>query len=146
MQVLQSLTFFRTVFQVISRLLLGTTISVIKLCGRVYVLILGTLLSYTQLAISCMIFPILFLLLYTLMPESPYYLVQTNNLDRALKALRKLSRVTEDNAVIENRLAEIKRNVEYDMQNKTTFWELITKKDHRRALIAIIGIGWVREY
>lgn len=117
----------------------GTTISILKLCGRVYVLVSGTFLTYTELAVSCTILPIVFLFLYAFMPESPYYLVQSGKLDHAFGSLKRLSCSTDNDAVIENRIAEIKRTVEYDMQSKTTFWELISKKDHRKGLVAVIG-------
>lgn len=120
-------------------LFVGTTISILKLCGRVYVLVSGTFLTYTELAASCTILPIVFLVLYAFMPESPYYLVQSGKLDQAFGSLKRLSCSTDNDAVIENRIAEIKRTVEYDMQSKTTFWELISKKDHRKGLVAVIG-------
>lgn len=50
--------------------------------------IAGDILSYEMGPWFCLSFPVLFFVLYSFMPETPYYLAKTNRMEEAEKSLR----------------------------------------------------------
>lgn len=118
---------------------LGSTLIILKLVGSLVVLCVGPYVSYTVLAVVCAILPIIFVGLYVFMPESPYYLVKVNQKEEAEKNLRILSSDLVDDKFIRDRITEIEKSVEEDMQNKTTLWEFMTNSDYRMAIFIMLG-------
>lgn len=61
--------------------------------GFLYVDLVGPVASYSQLILACLLPPLLFLALFpAVVPESPYYLLQTGQDARARKSLGWLRR------------------------------------------------------
>lgn len=118
---------------------LGTAFNLLKLTGSLFVLTIGPFVSYTVLAISCSILPVIFLTLFYFMPESPYYLIKIGQRDAARQSLITLSKDNRSKEDIEEQLREIEKTVEYTNQYKSTLWELLSKKEYRKSVIVIIG-------
>ncbi|KAF2903396.1 hypothetical protein ILUMI_02774, partial [Ignelater luminosus] len=124
---------------------LGTAFNLMKLTGSLFVLTIGPFVSYTVLAISCSILPVIFLTLFYFMPESPYYLIKIGQRDAARESLIILSKDNRTKEEIETQLKEIEKNVEYTNQHKSTLWELLSKKEYRKSVIVIIGIKLIQQ-
>ncbi|CAG9838666.1 unnamed protein product [Diabrotica balteata] len=85
------------------------------------------LTSYIGLAI-----PVLFLIIFSFMPESPYYLIMRNRLEDAKSSLRWL-RCKED---VESEFTVMKVSVEKQSQECGSWKDLISIKANRKALTA----------
>ncbi|KAF5271218.1 hypothetical protein FQA39_LY08225 [Lamprigera yunnana] len=124
---------------------LGSAFNILRLVGSLYVFSAGPFLSYINLALTCSVFPILFMTLFVFMPESPYFLVKTKQYELAKKNLIRLSKKSANDEFIQSRLEEIQATVDYDMKNKTSVIELFTNKLYRKSIIVIIGIKTVQQ-
>lgn len=118
---------------------LGTTFNILKLTGSLYVLCVGPFVSYEALALSCSVLPIVFAIIFYFMPESPYFLIKVGRKDAARENLIRLSGNNTPSKTIEDRLTEIESVVEYDMQNRSTLWEFLSKQEYRKSLIVMAG-------
>lgn len=77
----------------------GTLCTILVLASNGGVLlgfIFGHFLAYEQTPRISIIFPILFLIFYSFMPETPYYLMHSNRLKDAERSLRFYRNVKED--------------------------------------------------
>ncbi|KAF2905994.1 hypothetical protein ILUMI_00182, partial [Ignelater luminosus] len=124
---------------------LGTTFNILKLMGSLYVLCVGPFVSYEALALSCSVLPIAFAIIFYFMPESPYFLIKVGKKDEARKNLIRLSGNNTSAKTIEDRLDEIESVVEYDMQNRSTLWEFLSKEEYRKSLIVMTGIKTLQQ-
>ncbi|KAF5294388.1 hypothetical protein FQR65_LT10753 [Abscondita terminalis] len=124
---------------------LGSAFNILRLIGSLYVFSLGPFLSYFNLALSCAAFPIIFMIAFSFMPESPYYLIKTNQYDLARRNLIRLSKNSASNDFIDARLKEIQATVDYDMQNRGDVKELFSNKLYRKSLIVIAGVKTVQQ-
>ncbi|KAK9727528.1 Sugar transporter [Popillia japonica] len=119
---------------------LSTVTIVLKVSGSLLMLCVGPYVSYQFLSLVGAILPTLFLLTFSFMPESPFYLVKNNRITEAEQTLRTLSRKTADDKFIANRLNEIKSCIEEDMKNKGTFWEFVSNPIYRKPMIILLGV------
>ncbi|KAK9500632.1 hypothetical protein O3M35_001862 [Rhynocoris fuscipes] len=101
--------------------------------GLLWAYITGPYLEYQTYIYVCCIPAILFLISYSMIPESPYYLLMIKKEDKARKALSWL-RAGED---IDKEFAEIKESVDEDMKNKGRWKDLFATKKDRRAFIIV---------
>ncbi|XP_050294247.1 facilitated trehalose transporter Tret1-like isoform X2 [Anthonomus grandis grandis] len=92
---------------------------------------LGSYLSVRKTAIVCSALPILFVLLFIQMPESPYYLIQKQKLDKAQKSLRWL-REEDVNEEFQKMQADVARQI----SESGTWKDLFIIGSNRRALLA----------
>ncbi|CAG9860267.1 unnamed protein product [Phyllotreta striolata] len=100
--------------------------------GGLLVNILGSYLNVSWTSYVCIPLPLLFLLLFNAMPESPYYLVMKGYEDEAKQALRFFTRKTD----VDNDYFILKMDVERQLSESGTFRDLFTIDSNRRALIA----------
>jgi len=103
--------------------------------GMLGIQTIGQVLSYQQLNILGLFFSTVFTLLFSMMPESPYYLMQKNRRDQAEKSLKRI-RAKDD---VEDELAMIEETVNKQMQSKATYAELFMNKANRKAFIITAG-------
>ncbi|KAK9500630.1 hypothetical protein O3M35_001862 [Rhynocoris fuscipes] len=100
----------------------------------------GPYLSYqTYLWVSCSQ-SILFIICYSFVPESPYYLLMINNDQKAYKALSWLR--CDDN--VEKEFYEIKQSVNEDMKNRGSWKDLFATRKDRIAFIIVQIVCLVR--
>ncbi|SGZ51795.1 CIC11C00000002221 [Sungouiella intermedia] len=81
---------------------------------------------------------------YALLPESPRYYVQKNNIQAALRSLSKLRRLPDDDADLIEELVEIKANYDYEMSfGKTTILDCFRLGGgrHKQKLRITTGMG-----
>ncbi|GJQ83656.1 hypothetical protein Trydic_g14366 [Trypoxylus dichotomus] len=119
---------------------LGTSLILLKQVGSLIVLTAGPYVSYTWLGIIAAIPPATFVITFSFMPESPYYLMKIDDRSNAEKNLRTLSSKAVDDKFVQERLSEIEYSVKEDMENKTTFWEFVSKEEYRKTIYIMIGV------
>ncbi|XP_075231674.1 facilitated trehalose transporter Tret1-like [Lycorma delicatula] len=97
---------------------------------------IGPYVSYLTLAIFNAVIPILFLVTFIFMPESPYYLMMKDREAQAAKALMWLHK-EQTQMNIKDDLKEIKDSVEEDMSQKATWWDLVATPSSRKAFFIL---------
>lgn len=80
------------------------------------------------------IFPILYTIFFSFMPETPYYLVMIDNLDEAKNSLKKL-RGTHD---VTDEIDQIKKDVDRQLSETGNFKDLWLIQSNRKALFVTI--------
>ncbi|XP_066906237.1 facilitated trehalose transporter Tret1 [Halyomorpha halys] len=100
--------------------------------GILYSYLTGHFFSYQTYAYACSVLPIVFVLFFSLMPESPYYQLMAEKPKNAIKSLIWL-RATKQ---VGEEYQSIKKSVEEDMKSKGGWRDLFaTKKDTKSFLI-----------
>ena len=113
--------------------------------GHVYVKTAGAFLSYKMMNIMMFIIPLIFLTTFSFMPESPYYLLQKNRREEALKALMKLKGVKKPEFV-STELERMHKFVKESQENKKwMFRELFYTKANRRSFCVVV-IAWITKF
>ncbi|XP_066598763.1 facilitated trehalose transporter Tret1-like isoform X2 [Prorops nasuta] len=121
---------------------LGTLMLSMLNSGMLFAFSVGPWVSRQTLCVIAVIPPLIFLLTFLWMPETPYYLIMKNNEDKAEKSLiwlRQNSNVTEE-------LDEIRINVERQSQNDSSVFELIKSVGNRKALYISGGLLFVQQF
>jgi len=117
--------------------------------GTMFEFVIGPAVSYDHLIIMSLTIPLLFLVTFLFMPESPYYLVMKEKYDEAKKSLKWLrnspdERVTEESSVVDNvnqELKLIRKTVSEDMQSKSSFVDLVSSYSNRKATTIVVIIS-----
>lgn len=110
----------------------GNCLALYLYMGEAMINAIGGYTSIQTCAWICTAFPLLFLLSYSFMPESPYYLMMKGRKDEARAALTALRRTKE----VEDEMRHIEEAVERQMSEQGTWRDLFLIKSNRRALIA----------
>ncbi|KAJ8961506.1 hypothetical protein NQ318_014756 [Aromia moschata] len=103
-------------------------------CGILVANILGEFLSVGNFSVACAIVPMLFVLIFVSMPESPLYLQTKGRSDDAKKSLRKLL----GKKSVEDEFNEIEKYIRGETKVVPAM-EILRKKSTKKALA--IGIG-----
>ncbi|XP_018328900.1 facilitated trehalose transporter Tret1-like [Agrilus planipennis] len=119
--------------------ILGSSLSVSILVGQLIMTAYGSYTSLTVSAYIACVFPVLFLVLFVWMPESPYYLLMRERRDDAEKSLRKLRRMENVDSELERLTADVQRQ----MSEATTIKELFKVESNRKALRIMF---WLRHF
>ncbi|CAH1995566.1 unnamed protein product [Acanthoscelides obtectus] len=100
--------------------------------GQFAINVIGTYLDVKKTSYICVVVPVLFLILFPMMPESPYYLIRKGKYEEAKEALKWLRRKPD----IEEDFAKLKSDVQRQTSDKGTWNELFTVEPNRKALLA----------
>lgn len=109
--------------------------------GILLAYILGTYLSFIQLAYVSVIPPVTFFLISFWLPDSPYYLLKIGNPEKALQGLTRLRGGDYDVLPELNSMTVAVQNSE---ANKGSLRELFYKDGNRRAFIIILGLAAIQ--
>lgn len=117
--------------------------------GTMFEFGIGPAVSYNLLIIMSLSVPVLFLATFLFMPESPYYLVMKGRHDDAKKSLKWLrgspdDTVSEESAIanpVNRELKHIQKTVSEEMQNKSSFVDLISSHSNKRATTIVVIIS-----
>ncbi|KAL1450457.1 hypothetical protein WDU94_002823 [Cyamophila willieti] len=93
---------------------IGTLTQISCNLGILYTYVLGAQLSYTSYLISSLAVPILFMVTFVFIPESPYYYVSKNQEDKAIASIKWLRKRKDSQGLfnfVEDELNEIKNNI-----------------------------------
>lgn len=105
--------------------------------GIFYDYFFGAIISYNSLNIANALIPIVFMITFIFVPESPYYLTMKKKEKKALKSLAKYRQVDKED---EGLLAEAKLvslTVDKDLEQKGRFFDIFTTRSMRRATLMI---------
>ncbi|CAH1968371.1 unnamed protein product [Acanthoscelides obtectus] len=114
--------------------LLGTLVPTAFIAGILAINVIGSYLSITMAAFVSSIIPILTLLTFCWMPESPYYLLMRSNPIQAKKSLQTF-RGTQD---VEVEVARLTAAVKSQMSNSGRFIDLFVVKTNRKPLLIMV--------
>lgn len=109
---------------------LGTFIYVFNLLGFLVINVVGSIFSIFTSSLLSLSLPILVVLTFSWMPESPYYLIMKSNYREAKRALIKFKGTCD----VEDDIKRLHDAVKIDSESKGKLCELFTKKTNRRAL------------
>ncbi|EFA00434.1 facilitated trehalose transporter Tret1 [Tribolium castaneum] len=116
--------------------LLGSGVSSSWIFGILLINAIGSYLSITITALVSSIVPVLTLLTFVWMPESPYYLVMRGHKEEAKCNLQRL-RGLED---VDSELTRVSLAVKAQTQNSGKFLDLFVTKSNRKAVYIIMAL------
>nr|XP_022904469.1 facilitated trehalose transporter Tret1-like [Onthophagus taurus] len=122
--------------------LLGSSCSVTMMFGILLVNILGVYFDITTLAMISVSIPLVFLITFPWMPESPYYLVMKGKMEDAKANLRKLKGIEDVDADI-NRLTNAVK--EKNKKEKARIWDLFLVRSNRKGILIIMCLRAVQQ-
>ncbi|KAL2738759.1 facilitated trehalose transporter Tret1-2 [Vespula squamosa] len=112
---------------------LGSFLQLFITFGLLYSYVIGPYVSYTVFWILCACLPVVFFVLFLLMPESPYYLITKGNREAAVAALAKLRSKSE--AAVQKEADDIQDILEESMKTETKISDLFNVKANFKALL-----------
>lgn len=118
---------------------LGMTVQVMNNLGSLIVYGIGPFVSYVVLNSIVLSIPMIYLIACLWIPESPYYHLKDGRIDAARNVFMKLKGTTNEKWVDEQ-LGAIRAHVRESMENKTTFWELVTNMRYRKSIYIVFGL------
>ena len=119
--------------------LLGSSCSVIMTFGILLVNIMGTQIDIRLSALISSIVPVLLLVTFCWMPESPYYLLMRGRKEEARQNLLML-RGTKD---VEDELDRLTNAI--SVQTGGWYWDLFKERNNRKALLVVIILRTVQQ-
>nr|BAQ02376.1 sugar transporter [Nilaparvata lugens] len=114
-----------------------TLTSVTTRLGIIFQVTIGVLLPFRLQAIVSLSVPLLFMLVFPLVPESPYYHLMRRDRNKAESALKWLRGSGRSKANLEAELCELESAVDKQMRNKGDFRDLISTRGSRKALMTV---------
>ncbi|VEN44664.1 unnamed protein product, partial [Callosobruchus maculatus] len=115
--------------------LLSSAIPTTTVIGFLIINSLGAYLPLDTVSYICTIIPILLLVTFSWMPESPYYFLIRGNIDAAKQSLQKLRGIEDVNEELQ-RMADA---VQEEQETKGSFFDLFTVKSNRKAVTVTLG-------
>ncbi|KAK0181950.1 hypothetical protein PV327_000127 [Microctonus hyperodae] len=125
---------------------LGTFLKMSTNIGTLFVTTIGANLPYWKLNLVSLSIPLIFILIFSFMPETPYfYLIKgrITDAEQSLMSLRRLKyreSVREDIALMNDAVVEGKKS------KQNFFKELIRTRGNRRALIILLGLKATQQF
>ncbi|XP_031354838.1 facilitated trehalose transporter Tret1-like isoform X2 [Photinus pyralis] len=125
--------------------------TIVACMGSLFVLSIGPFIQYQTLALTCGIFPLIFVAIFYFMPDSPYFLIKKGKLVEGKRSLRRLLAVNASQNAIEARLNEIEQTIAKSIgtRRKVNLWHILSERHFRIALFfslnlkLIFGVsGW----
>lgn len=108
----------------------GNLVSVLFYAGELIVNAIGAYYSIRLTAIIMAIIPVIYFVMFTFMPESPYFYLMKGRENDAKVTLKKLLL----KEMVDEEFAQLKSDVQRQITEKGTFLEIFMDKVHRKAL------------
>lgn len=105
--------------------------------GCAFTCIVSSFCAWTGLSLILASISVIFLISFIFMPESPMYLVKTNDIDGARRVLKKLRGRKYD---VTDELEEIQEEIDELNRNKASLSDIVKSKGNIRALISVVGV------
>lgn len=121
---------------------LGSYFSLILILGILTVNISGSYLSVETCALIFTILPIIFIIAFLQMPESPYYLIMKERFEDAKKSLRYLRRKNN----VEEEFLQLKDDVHRQMSEPGTYLDLFRIKSNRLSCVVMFGLRIIQQF
>lgn len=100
--------------------------------GELMINIIGICFNVKQASFVCLIFPIIFVILFSMMPETPHYYIMRKREEEAKKSLRFLTRKQN----VDEQYKLLASGVNRQISESGTWIDLIKIKSNRRAIAA----------
>ncbi|KAF5302533.1 hypothetical protein FQR65_LT00905 [Abscondita terminalis] len=121
---------------------LCSLISVGKVAPLVIVYSVGPFVSFVILGVVCAIPSALFLITCYFIPDSPYYLIKVSQRQAAYDALKYLNR----SGNITERLEEIEKTVQNDIDANVRISQLLLQKNYRKSFLIVIALKTLQQF
>lgn len=122
--------------------LLGTSVAVTWIFGILLINIIGSYLSITLTAIISSLLPVLSLLSFSWMPESPYFLLMKDNKEAARLSLQAFRGLND----VDSELIRIATALKTQMANTGKFFDLVTVASNRKAVIIMMFLRAAQQF
>ena len=107
--------------------------------GSLTAITAGAFISYDNMNLTLLLFPILFIITFIFMPESPYYYLKRNQEKEALKTLCKLQGVKASD-LIDLKMKGMKEAIIEDEKNKKNALQILFQNKRQRKALIIVAI------
>ncbi|XP_004932337.1 facilitated trehalose transporter Tret1 [Bombyx mori] len=121
---------------------MATLITVMSKFGILSQYCIGPYVSMLGLASFNIALPILFVVTFSAMPESPYYYIKAGLKDEAELSLKKLR----GKHFVRDELESMNSLVTENMKNKSRWKDLITVRGNKKGLIILLGIYFTQQF
>ncbi|XP_049869118.1 facilitated trehalose transporter Tret1-like isoform X1 [Pectinophora gossypiella] len=118
---------------------LGMLVQVMGNIGGLIMYGVGPFVSYTVLNSIVLSIPIVYAAACVWIPESPYYYLKDDRMAQAKKEFMVI-KGTKDEKWADDQLGVIRAHVRENMENKTTFTELMTNMKYRKTVFIVAGL------
>lgn len=122
--------------------IVGTFFQLLVNVGILFVYVVGAFVSVFWTSIISAIIPLLFGVIFFLMPESPVYLIFEKREDEAVKSYKWL-RGSAYNP--QSEIDELKKEIEENENHKISFIEVLQRKATKRALFIAFGLMFFQQ-
>ncbi|XP_063985454.1 facilitated trehalose transporter Tret1-like [Diachasmimorpha longicaudata] len=125
---------------------LGTFLKVSANIGTLFVTAVGAYLPYWQLNLVSISVPLIFMITFAFMPETPYFYLIKGRIPDAEKSLMTLRRLKNPESVRED-IKIMKEAVEEgERSKKNLFIELVRTRGNRRGLLILLGLKATQQF
>lgn len=116
---------------------LSSSIYVMAVLGVVVIYSIGPYLSFYIPSIVAVAILVIQILIFSFMPESPYFLVLKGFDEQAVTSLRKFRKSYD----VDKELKEIQNAIEMDKNDKGRFQEIFSAKNYRKAVLIMLFLN-----
>lgn len=120
----------------------GNTLSLNSYVGQAAISVIAGYNTIRTGALISLIFPLIFAITFSFMPESPYYLMMKQKRDEAYKALQKLRRLKD----VDLEMKQLEADVNRQMSETGTWKDLFTIDSNRKALWAGLFLRTAQQF
>lgn len=122
--------------------ILGTTLTVGMIFGIVLINCYGSYLPITTTAYISIAIPLLFVLTFTWMPESPYFYLVKGQIKNARKSLQSLRRMHD----VEEELNKLIADVQRQLSEPGSLKDIFTIKSNLTAFFVVMGLRTLQQF
>ncbi|XP_066909600.1 facilitated trehalose transporter Tret1 [Halyomorpha halys] len=119
---------------------LSTFVQLMTNLGVLFEYVIGPIVSYKILGYFSGSLPIIFIIIFFGMPESPYWLLMKGKKEKAAKSLAWL-RGLENSSEVKEELETLENVVTEEMRNKKRLKDLVETKGNRKALLVVEALA-----
>ncbi|RZF41990.1 hypothetical protein LSTR_LSTR011131 [Laodelphax striatellus] len=110
--------------------------------GIFYSYIIGHFVSYPALCFFNGLIPLIFIVLFSAVPDTPYWYIMTNQHQAAEQSLSWLHSTTPSH--IQHELTLIEQGVHQQISNENSFTELLQTPSNRKALMIVLALTFTQ--
>ncbi|CAG9770638.1 unnamed protein product [Ceutorhynchus assimilis] len=122
--------------------LLGSSCSVCWILGFLLINLIGSYMSITNAALVSSSLCIITFLTFIWMPESPYYLLMRNKVEKAKESLRKFR----PNINVDEEIFKMRSSIQSSNKVRGKFFDLFTIPSNRKAVIIVAGLRGFQQF
>lgn len=120
----------------------GNNVALFSYLGQAVISIIAGYNTIRTGALVSLIFPVLFAISFSFMPESPYFLMMKGKKEKAYGVLQRLLRLKN----VDNEIKQLEADVKRQMSETGTLKDLFTIKSNRKALYAGLFLRGIQQF